>query len=140
MSHWRLIAVRLRALLAAALICALTSMQLAAAASGHGAPTARHSIAASMVSAHCAAVVPLAHPHAGSGEQTRHQNSGPFSCPYCCLAAAPAVLPERVGAPLRVMRIAATRAPYFALIAREPESCVLPAVNGARAPPRAPLA
>jgi hypothetical protein len=132
--------VRLHALLAAALICALTTMQFAAASNGHGASTARHSIAASMMSPHCAAMAHLAQQDAGSGEQTHHQGSGPFACPYCCLAASPAVLPERIGAPLRVMRIAATRAHYFARTVREPENLVLPAVNGARAPPRSTLA
>jgi len=77
----------------------------------------------------------------GAPDQGRsHPRSGSFGCPLCCLGAASAVLPERVGASVRIARLAETHALYFVLLVREPENLVSPAVNGARAPPRAALA
>lgn len=134
MSHWRLISLRLRALLAAALVCALASTQFAAAASVHDASMASRFAGPAVTSPQCAAMGHIAHDGGARGEQ-HHRRSGSFGCPYCCLAAGSAVLPERVGVPIRIARVGVTRTVYLVLALREPENLVSPEVNGARAPP-----
>jgi hypothetical protein len=58
-------------------------------------------------------------------------------CPDCCLAthAGAAVLPDRFATVTRPMRVAESRARYFAFSTHEMETAISSAVNGARAPP-----
>ena len=123
----------MRALVAALLVCVLAIGQIGAAAA-HDAGPSGPSPHALGKSAHCAAMAHLASDAGAAGGH--HKHTGSPGCPLCCLLAGAAVLPERVGTPIRVARDPATRDSFvIALISHEPESLVSPTVNGARAPP-----
>lgn len=130
---------RMRALIAALLICVLAVGQIGAAAAHDAGPMGRASLDAAAKSAHCAAMIAHAAPDAGAAGG-HHKHSGSLGCPLCCLLAGAAVLPERFGTATRVERAPSTRDSFIvALISHEPESLVSPTVNGARAPPHLTL-
>jgi Protein of unknown function (DUF2946) len=134
MSHRGMKMVRMRALIAALLVCVLSVGQISAVAAHDAGPTVRLSAHAVATSAHCAAMAHLAADAGTAGGH--HKHSGSPNCPLCCLFAAPAVLPERFGTIIRVERAPAARDFFIvALISHQPESLVSPTVNGARAPP-----
>jgi len=126
--------VRLRAFVAAALLCGMTfnPLVVVAAIATQSQDHAVHFSKTIASASHCAEHSSDSGLHKGGNPHRSHDTG----CPLCCLAAGAAVLPSRVGAPIRLERVVVTRVAYSARSGREPESLVTPSVNGARAPPR----
>lgn len=128
MSHLRAKCLELRAALSVAAMCALFFGLLIS-----GAAQARQS-----VGSHLPCVVAHVDETQAQTAPAENDNHAPGAdCPDCCLAAYPGavVLPGRVAVAAQPVAIAGPALVYADLAAREPQSFLTRAVNGARAPP-----